>query len=40
VQDEETLLTAEDTAENTRLEALETYTQLEQAAGGAWKWEQ
>jgi outer membrane protein TolC len=40
VQDEETLLNAEDTAENTRLEALETYTQLEQAAGGAWKWEQ
>jgi outer membrane protein TolC len=40
VQDEEALLTAEDTTENTRLAALETYAQLEQAAGGAWKWEQ
>jgi outer membrane protein TolC len=40
VQDEEALLSAEDTTENTRLQALETYTELEQAAGGAWKWEQ
>jgi len=37
---EETLLSAEDTVENTRLAELETYTQLEQAAGGAWKWQQ
>ena len=40
VTDEETLLSAEDTVENTRLAELETYTQLEQAAGGAWKWQQ
>jgi outer membrane protein TolC len=40
VQDEEALLSAEDTTENTRLQTLETYTELEQAAGGAWKWEQ
>jgi outer membrane protein TolC len=37
---EEALLGAEDTVENTRLEELETYTQLEQAAGGAWRWTQ
>jgi outer membrane protein TolC len=37
---EETLLATEDTAENTRLAELQTYTQLEQAAGGAWKWAQ
>jgi len=37
---EETLLGAEDTVENTRLAELETYTQLEQAAGGAWRWTQ
>jgi outer membrane protein TolC len=40
VQAEETLLSAEDTVENTRLAELETYTQLEQAAGGAWRWTQ
>ena len=40
VQDEEALLNAEDAMENTRLQTLETYTELEQAAGGAWKWEQ
>jgi outer membrane protein TolC len=37
---EETLLAAEDTTENTRLTELETYTELEQAAGGAWRWAQ
>jgi outer membrane protein TolC len=37
---EEALLAAEDNTENTRLEELETYTQLEQAAGGAWRWSQ
>ena len=35
---EETLLGAEETVENTRLAELATYTQLEQAAGGAWRW--
>jgi len=37
---EEALLSAEDTVESTRLAELETYTQLEQAAGGAWRWAQ
>jgi outer membrane protein TolC len=37
---EEALLSAEDTVENTRLTELENYTQLEQAAGGAWRWTQ
>jgi outer membrane protein TolC len=35
---EETLLAAEETVENTRLTELQAYTQLEQAAGGAWRW--
>jgi outer membrane protein TolC len=37
---EETLLAAEETVENTRLTELQAYTQLEQAAGGAWRWTQ
>jgi outer membrane protein TolC len=40
VGDELALLSAEDTTESTLLTALETYTQLEQAAGGAWRWQQ
>jgi len=35
---EETLLAAQESVETTRLAELETYTQLEQAAGGAWRW--
>jgi outer membrane protein TolC len=37
---EETLLSAEDSVDNTRLAELESYAQLEQAAGGAWRWTQ
>ena len=37
---EEVLLAAEDTVETTRLTELETYTELEQAAGGTWRWAQ
>jgi outer membrane protein TolC len=40
VEAEEALLSAEETTESTRLQELETYAQLEQAAGGTWRWEQ
>jgi outer membrane protein TolC len=35
---EQTLLAAQETVETTRLTELEAYTQLDQAAGGAWRW--